>query len=149
MSDGNEDGADDLNRFGAAAAGDLGDDGDLDPSHLRALAVRIQQLAGLIDLQRAEGRRRDDHIKGVRNEVEEARKDIDKLDGDVKTLIRKQMTDEDRATMRAVMDSFTFKERAWKVVLRYSGYGAAIALFVWTFRDPLLKFFTALGKAGQ
>lgn len=135
---------DELDKQYGSAAGD----GDLDPSHLRALAVRIQQLAGLIDLQRSEGRRRDDRIEGVRAEVTEARRDIEKLDQDLSALVRKQFDEEDRKTLLALIKSYTFKDQAWKVAFRYIGYAAAIATFFYMLREPLGRFFSALGKVG-
>ena len=132
---------DDLDKQYGAAAGDS----DLDPTHLRALAFRIQQLAGQIDLQRAEGRRRDDRIKGVQDGVTEANRRIEALDQHVDVLVRQQFDEEDRKTLVALMKSYTFKDQAWKVGIRYAGYASAVAAFVYMLREPLTKFLHALG----
>lgn len=135
--------SDDLDEeYGKAAA-----NGDLDPTHLRALAVRIQQLAGLIDLQRSEGRRRDDRIEHVKDELSAARVDIAKIDKDVDDLIKAQFTPSERQKLLNRMNNDAFRERAWKTGFRYLGYAAAVATFFYTFSGPLLKFMAAIGKA--
>src|SRR4051812_43066249 len=84
---------------------------DLDPTHLRALAVRIESLAGQIALLRQEGRIRNEKIDGVQHSVEELREDLGKVNGEIDSIIRSQMTEEDKATLRAIMKSYAFKEQ--------------------------------------
>lgn len=119
--------------------GEPAGDGDLDPTHLRALAQRIKVLAEALEAIRRGGENRDMVLGGIKGEVSEVKLKVAAIEREVDEILRngKQFTEEQVKTLEGIILGRTFREKFWTGFRRYAGYAAAVGIFVYTTRDWL------------
>lgn len=102
----------------------------LDPTHLHAIGVRIQNLADEIRNLRIEGSRRDDKIDSLKRTA-------DVVATELSDLVHRRMTDDDMVTLRKLIQSYERRTWLWERTLKYVTAAGATITFFWLFRDPI------------
>jgi hypothetical protein len=132
--------------FGRAPAGY----GNVDPAHILALAVRMENLAGAMRMMRNEGLTRDEKISDVARSVSGINTKLDGVSGvlntkiegvskELKTLIDSQITEEDKDVMYQLITGHTRKKWLLKTLARYFAWITGCATAVWALHEPITR----------
>ena len=93
-------------------------------ARLEALARRVLTIAHDVQIMEEREKRRDDRLDGI-NELTKRNEAAISL---VRNKLAADLTDQDWATLRAIIDGHKYRDKTWKWVIRWAGYISAIAV---------------------